>query len=66
MLYQFARVRQHAVRGSTVLALLVMVIIGLLAGYAGPRYFSQIGKSERNVAKTKIDGLSKALDAYGY
>jgi general secretion pathway protein G len=44
--------------------LVVMVIIGLLAAYVGPRYFSQIGKSERNVAKAQIDGLSKALDAY--
>jgi general secretion pathway protein G len=41
-----------------------MVIIGLLAAYVGPRYFSQIGKSERNVTKAQLDGLSKALDAY--
>jgi general secretion pathway protein G len=60
-----ARARQHASGGFTLLELLVvMVIIGLLAAYVGPRYFSQIGKSERNVAKAQIDGLAKALDAY--
>jgi len=41
-----------------------MVIIGLLAAYVGPRYFSQIGKSERSTAKAQIEGLAKALDTY--
>ncbi len=32
-------------RGFTLLELLVvMVIIGLLAGYVGPKYFAQVGK----------------------
>jgi general secretion pathway protein G len=51
--------------GFTLLELLVvMVIIGLLAGYVGPKYFGQIGKSEVKVAKAQIDSLEKALDQY--
>jgi len=51
--------------GFTLLELLVvMVIIGLLAGYVGPRYFSQIGKSEVKAARAQIDALGKALDQY--
>ncbi len=54
-----------AERGFTLLELLVViVIIGLLAAYVGPRYFAQIGKSERTVAKSQIDGFGRALDAY--
>lgn len=51
--------------GFTLLELLVViVIIGLLAAYVGPRYFSQLGKSERGTAKAQIEGFGKALDAY--
>lgn len=51
--------------GFTLLELLVvMVIIGLLAGYVGPRFFSQIGKSEVNAARAQIDAFGKALDQY--
>jgi type II secretion system protein G len=51
--------------GFTLLELLVvMVIIGLLAAYVGPRYFAQIGKSEVKTARAQIDAFEKALDQY--
>jgi general secretion pathway protein G len=51
--------------GFTLLELLVvMVIIGLLAGYVGPRYFAQIGKSEVKTARAQIQAFGKALDTY--
>jgi general secretion pathway protein G len=51
--------------GFTLLELLVvMAIIGLLAGYVGPRYFAQIGKSEVKVARAQLDALEKALEQY--
>ncbi len=60
--------RQHrnaADGGFTLLELLVvLVIIGLLAGYVGPRYFSQIGKSESKIAKAQIEAFDKALSQY--
>lgn len=52
-------------RGFTLLELLVvMMIIGLLAGYVGPKYFSQIGKSEVKAARAQLDALGKALDQF--
>jgi general secretion pathway protein G len=52
-------------QGFTLLELLVViVIIGLLAGYVAPRYFSQVGKSEVQVAKAQLDAIEKAIDQY--
>ena len=51
--------------GFTLLELLVVIVIlGLLAGYVAPRYFAQVGKSEIKVAQAQIESLGKALDQY--
>ncbi|KQP12647.1 type II secretion system major pseudopilin GspG [Pseudorhodoferax sp. Leaf267] len=51
--------------GFTLLELLVvMVIIGLLAAYVAPRYFSQVGKSEVRAAQAQISALTSALNTY--
>ena len=63
----FTHKRKAAIRASgfTLLELLVVVvIIGLLAAYVGPKYFSHIGKSEVAVAKAQVTAFEKAIDAY--
>jgi general secretion pathway protein G len=51
--------------GFTLLELLVvMVIIGLLAGLVAPRYFAQVGKSNTKVARAQINSLEQALDQF--
>ncbi|WP_211169275.1 type II secretion system major pseudopilin GspG [Aromatoleum toluvorans] len=52
-------------RGFTLLELLVvLVVLGLLAGLVAPKYFSQLGKSEVKAARAQVEGLAKALDLY--
>ncbi|MFN4329272.1 MAG: type II secretion system major pseudopilin GspG [Limnobacter sp.] len=51
--------------GFTLLELLVvLVILGLLAAYVGPRYFGQLGKAESKTAQTQVVAFGKALDAF--
>ena len=51
--------------GFTLLELLVvMVILGLLAGYVAPKYFAQVGKSETKAARAQIESLEKSFDMF--
>ena len=59
------RGRPLAALGFTLLELLVvMVIIGLLAGFVAPRYFSQVGKSQVKAARAQVDALDKAVEQF--
>ena len=52
-------------KGFTLLELLVViVIIGLLAAYVGPKYFAQLGKSETTVARAQLEAFAKSLDTF--
>jgi general secretion pathway protein G len=44
--------------------LVVIVIIGMLAGLVAPRYFDQLGKSNTKIARAQIVALEQALDQY--
>lgn len=64
-MYPTRRLKLRAAAGFTLLELLVvMVIIGLLAGFVAPKFFAQIGKSEVKTTRAQIDGLEKTLDQY--
>ncbi|MDB5991337.1 MAG: ral secretion pathway protein [Herbaspirillum sp.] len=59
-----ARIKRHAT-GFTLLELLIVIlIIGLLAGIVTPRYFDQLGKSNTKIARAQIYALGKVLDQY--
>jgi general secretion pathway protein G len=52
-------------RGFSLIELLVVIIIlGLLAGLVGPRLFSRVGQSKQATARAQIELFGAALDQY--
>ncbi|WP_027358788.1 type II secretion system major pseudopilin GspG [Desulforegula conservatrix] len=52
-------------RGFSLIELLiVMVILGLLAGLVGPKLFGKVDSSKQKTAKTQISLFESALDTY--
>lgn len=61
----FYRQSSKTLLGFTLLELLVVIaIIGMLAAYVGPKYFSQMGRSEQSVARAQIQSFGRALGTY--
>jgi len=58
-----ARIRGQ--RGFSLIALLVVIIIlGLIAGLVGPRLFGRVGQSKQATAKAQIELFGASLDQY--
>ncbi len=52
-------------RGFSLIELLVVIIIlGLIAGLVGPRLFGRVGQSKQATARAQIELLGAALDQY--
>jgi len=52
-------------RGFSLIELLVVIIIlGLIAGLVGPRLFGRVGQSKQAAARAQIELLAAALDQY--
>jgi general secretion pathway protein G len=62
------RLRLRFVRNSNGFSLIellvVIIILGLLAGLVGPRLFSRVGQSKTAAARAQIELFSAALDQY--
>ncbi|HMH76426.1 MAG TPA: type II secretion system major pseudopilin GspG, partial [Candidatus Udaeobacter sp.] len=52
-------------RGFSLIELLVVIIIlGLIAGLVGPRLFGRVGQSKQAAARAQIELFGAALDQY--
>ena len=63
--YLANRIGSLGARGFSLIELLiVMIILGLLASLVGPKMFGKLGMAKQKTAKTQIEMLLTALDAY--
>lgn len=57
--------RRRARRGMTLLELIVvLVVLGLLAGLIGPQLFGRVGQAKATTAATQLELFGVALDGY--
>lgn len=57
--------RRAARTGFTLLEMLVvLVVLGLLAGLIGPQLFGRVGEAKGTTAKTQMELIGVALDSY--
>ncbi|MYM27955.1 type II secretion system major pseudopilin GspG [Duganella sp. CY15W] len=57
--------RQIKVAGFSLLELLVVIaILGMLATFAGPRYFAQLERSKAQIVRTQIEAMDKGVVQY--
>ncbi len=62
---QHSGCRRRAELGFSLIELLiVMIILGLIASLVGPRLFGKLGGARQDTAKTQIEMLMAALDAF--
>jgi general secretion pathway protein G len=63
--FQLTRLHRAAQRGFTLLELLVvLLIVALLAGYVGPKLFSQVDRAKGKTALRQMTSLADALGQY--
>ena len=63
--YVLRRLSRSGETGFSLIELLiVMIILGLIASLVGPRMFGKLGVAKQKTAKTQIEMLMTALDAY--
>ncbi|MGH7398463.1 MAG: type II secretion system major pseudopilin GspG [Candidatus Rokuibacteriota bacterium] len=55
---------RHQAGFSLIELLVVIIILGLIAGLVGPRLFGRVGQSKQATAKAQIELLGAALDQY--